>query len=330
MSSTNLPTPSGPQVATADTHKYPHLEFRWAERIDYQGNDWYTWVPKQNYTERGPAQHPTRLLTTEELDRDRDLYPNTKLEVAAIVDDVILWSGVPMNPYLRSDLPGPDYKAFMATEPEMIECDEHEKWVKSEVKEYKRRVREQLSARNRRAQGAVGEDEEQDEELPTPQRNSRGAPRPSRHDDEDSTTATPAASAATASTRRTITGRAAGRTTVPWTAEMRASLHFLWLETSWDNATREAVFNHVFRDQLTGHARYSTMASQEGTRREPAVSKREKWVPAMEIVDGGDGPGLLQELKEAKADFDANSDDEEEDENGMEEQEQAEPMDVDD
>ncbi|KAK5690934.1 hypothetical protein LTR17_025822 [Elasticomyces elasticus] len=326
MSFTNLPTPSGPRVATADTHKYPHLEFRWAERIDYQGNDWYTWTQKNNYT--GPAQHPTRLLTTEEL--DHDLYPNTKFEIAAEVDGVLLWSGVPMNPYLRPELPGPDYKAFMADEPEMVDGGVHEKWVKSQVKDYKRRVREQLSTRNRRAQSTDGEDGELNEELPTPQRNSRGAPRPSRYDDdEDSTTATPAASAATASTRRTITGRATGKTTVPWTAEMRAVLHLLWLETSWSNATREYVFNHIFRDQLPGHTRYASMASQEGTRREPSASKQAKWVPAMQIVNGADGPGLLQEMKEAKEDFDSNGDDDEEDEDEDGGEDEAEAMDVD-
>ncbi|KAK4896456.1 hypothetical protein LTR27_005671 [Elasticomyces elasticus] len=329
MSSTNLPMPSGPRVATADTLKYPHLNFNWAERIDYQGNDWYTWTPKHNYTTVGPAQHPTRLLTTDELDRDRDLYPNTKFEVAAIVD-VLLWSGVPMNPYLRPELPGPDYKAFMADEPEMIEGEEHEKWVKNQVKEYKRNLqRGRSSPRKRQARQTDGEDVDgdgEDEELQTPQRKSRGAPRPTRYqDDEDQEEATPAASAATSAPRRTTTGRPASRTTVPWTAEMRAALHLIWLE-SWENAAREAAFNHVFRDQLPGRVRYSTMASQEGTRREPAMSKREKWVPAMEIVDGGDGPGLLQELKEAKEDFDANSDDEEEDDD---EQEQAEDVDID-
>ncbi|KAK4945902.1 hypothetical protein LTR10_014994 [Elasticomyces elasticus] len=328
MSSTNPPMPSGPRVATADTHLYPHLEFSWAERIDYQGNDWYTWTPKQNYT--GPALHPTRLLTTAELELDRERYPNTKFEIAANVDGMLLWSGMPMNPYLRPEMPGPDYKAFMAGEPEMLEGEEHEKWVKSQIKDYKRRVREQLSARNRRTQEANGEDGGQDEELPTPQRNSRGAARPTRYQDNDETT--PAASIATSSTRRTTSGRAASRTTVPWTAEMRAALHLLWLE-DWDPATREAAFNHVFRDQLPGHARYSTMASQEGTRREESVSRREKWVPAMEIVDGGDGPGLLQELKEAKEDFDANSDDEEGgEEDGDEQQderEQADAMEID-
>ncbi|KAK5675274.1 hypothetical protein LTS10_012036 [Elasticomyces elasticus] len=328
MSSANLPMPSGPRVATADTHKYPHLEFKWAERIDYQGNDWYTWTQKTNYSANGPASHPTRLLTTDEL--DHDLYPNTKFEIAAEVDGVLLWSGVPMNPYLRPELPGPDYKAFVANEPEMIEGEEHEKWVKTQVKEYKRRVREQLSARNRQVRLADGEIEEQDEELPTPQRNSRGAPRPRRlQDDEEQEEATPAAAAATSSARRTITGRAAGRTIVPWTAEMRATLHLLWLETSWSNASREHVFNHIFRDQLPGHTRYANMASQEGTRREAAVSKRAKWVPAMEIVDGADGPGLLQEIKEAKADFDAKDDDDEEDEGEEDGEEDGEAMDVD-
>ncbi|KAK3636554.1 hypothetical protein LTR56_005381 [Elasticomyces elasticus] len=326
MSSTALPMPSGPRVTTADTSRYPHLEFKWAQRIDYQGNDWYTWTPKANYTTTAPAPHPTRLLTTEEL--DHGLYPNMKFEIAANVDGVLLWSGVPMNPYLRPELPCPDYKAFMAEEPEMIGGDEHKKWVDGQIREYKRRVREQLSARSRRAQEADGEDEE----LPTPQRNSRGAPRPTRYRD-DHEEAAPAAPATTSSTRRTATGRAASRTTVPWTAEMRAALHFLWLEPSWDPATREAVFNHVFRDQLPGHARYSTMASQEGTRREECVSKREKWVPAMEIVDGEDGPGLLQELKEAKADYDAGSDDDEADEENedaqQDELEQAEAMEID-
>ncbi|KAK5690603.1 hypothetical protein LTR97_012158 [Elasticomyces elasticus] len=263
MSSTNPPMPSGPRVATADTSKYSHLNFTWAERIDYQGNDWYTWTQKTNYSANGPASRPTRLMTTEEL--DHELYPNTKFEIATNVDGVLLWSGVPMNPYLRPEMPGPDYKTFMAGEPELIDGEEHEKWLKVQVKEYKRRVREQLSARNRRAHEADGENGEQDEELPTPQQNSRGAARPTRYQNDEETT--PATSAATSSTRRTTTGRAATRTTVPWTAEMRAAIHLLWLE-DWDPATREAAFNHVFRDQLPGHARYSTMASQEGTRRE--------------------------------------------------------------
>ncbi|KAK5747370.1 hypothetical protein LTR17_000009 [Elasticomyces elasticus] len=324
MSSTTLPMPSGPRVATADTSKYPHLEFEWAERIDYQGNDWYTWVPKHDYTATGPAQHPTRLLTTDELDCDRDLYPNTKFEIAAEVDGVLLWSGVPMNPYLRPELPGPDHKAFMADEPEMIDGEEHEKWVKNQIKEYKQGLRrERSSPRKRQARQTNGEEvdgdsDEEGEEVPTPNRNSRGASRPARYQDQ---------AAASTATPRSNTRTPGRRTAVDWTAEMRAALHLLWLE-DWDNATREAVFNHVFRDQLTGRARYSTMASQEGTRREPAVSKREKWVPAMEIVDGGDGPGLLQELKEAKADYDANSDDED-GEDDEQEQAQAEEMDID-
>ncbi|KAK6361061.1 hypothetical protein LTR81_028182 [Elasticomyces elasticus] len=261
----------------------------------------------------GPTPHPTRLLTTAEL--DHALYSSTKFEVAAIVDDVMLWSAAPLNPYLRPHLPGPHQKAFMANEPELISGDEHERWVKSQIKEYNRRLqRERLSPRKRHVRETDREIEKQTEELPTQQRNVRGAPRPRRYrDDGEQEVATPPASATTPFTHRITTGRLASRTAVLWTPEMRAALHLMWIEIA-DTATRVHVFNHIFRDQLPDHVPFSKMTSQEGTRRDASVSKRALWVPAMQIVDSEYGTGLLQEIKDAEADLNGNAEDDDQDE----------------
>ncbi|KAK5693277.1 hypothetical protein LTR17_025148 [Elasticomyces elasticus] len=68
------------------------------------------------------------------------------------------------------------------------------------------------SEQGRHVRETDDEIEEQNEELPTPQRNSRDAPRQSRYqDDEDQEEATPAASAATSFIRHTTTYKLASR-----------------------------------------------------------------------------------------------------------------------
>ncbi|TKA82533.1 hypothetical protein B0A55_02293 [Friedmanniomyces simplex] len=278
-SSEELQTPPvGAWVHTDDLHKYPHLKFTWAGRVDWHSvKELFSWDWKDYADKPNKAPQPTGVVH----DRDLHMYPDTHFEVAYTMGNGDrVWKGWSKTPFPRYVGPDRSPSTLIARYDEKDEAATKEVEVKVVVADRKRK-RSSVEE-----EGQYGSKDIQ-KRVRTP--SSRG----------------------NAYAKDNLTTKSAVRAShLKWTAEMRAMLELIMTKIEAPPPAYElrvAIFDTIFADELEA-ANLSTvgwarMQTQRGTRNDGNPAKRRTWEEGMEVLRSDEGRRLLERVEEVAAEL---------------------------